>query len=106
MIDSLKPKEVQYVEVWYQVLIKTYETKLTQTDDFDTEMTRYLDNFDRELEASDIIESMKFLGDDVETAFDMAVLEKTFSSEDERNEVKRRVIDKLMIGSSDHHYVC
>ena len=99
MIDSLKPKEVQYVQVWYPILIKTYETKSTQTDDFDTEMTRFLDDFDKELEVSDIVDRMKVLGDfyDIDMTFEMAVMEKTFSSEDERNEVKRRVIDKLAI---------
>ena len=99
MAECLKTKKV-YVQAWYPVLIEqltTYETKSTQTDDFDTRMTYYLEEFDKELELSDIVDRIKVLGDlNYNDAFDQAVMDKTFSSEEERNDVKRRVFHKMI----------
>lgn len=109
MIDSLKPRKVEYVQAWYPVWVekeaKTYQTKSTQTDDFHTQMTAFLDDVDKDLEAFDVVDRMKMVDNDlndIDTAFDMAVMEKFFSSEEERHDLKRRVIDKLMFAIIDH----
>ena len=79
-------------------------------DDESSAMSVFLDDFDKELEACNIIERLKTLYYDdiynmsqqeIEIAFELVTIEKPFSSEEESNNMKNRVLKMLI---SDDNY--